>query len=98
MAKYVLSLEAQESLIAIKKYSMRNFGKQVTINYLEKIRNKMSLLAETPALGIIRDELKTGYFSRCVGSHTIYYRKKEAHIEIINVLHQTMDPLKQLHH
>jgi len=96
MARYVLSPEAQNSLNDIKKYSIKNFGIKRTKTYLQIIRKRMQELAKNPSRGIIREELKAGYHSNFVGSHTIYYRIRSSHIDIIDVLHQSMEPSKHI--
>jgi len=73
MAKYILSPEAQKSLSNIRAYSIKKFGTKRTKTYLQSIRKRMQALAENPSLGIIREDLKVGYHSNFVGSHTIYY-------------------------
>lgn len=94
MAKYILSPEAQNRLSNIKAYSNKNFGSQRTKTYLQNIRNRMQALAENPSRGIIREDLKAGYHSDFVDSHTIYYRVQPTHIDIIDVLHQSMETSK----
>lgn len=96
MEKYSLSPESQKSLNNIRAYSIKNFGTKRTKTYLQNIRKRMQLLAENPSLGIIREDLKVGYHSDFVGSHTIYYRVQPTHIEIIDVLHQSMEPSKHI--
>lgn len=96
MAKYILSPEAQNSLSNIRAYSIKKFGTERTKTYLQNIRKRMQALAENPSLGIIREDLKVGYHSDFVGSHTIYYRIKTTHIDIIDVLHQAMEPSKHI--
>ncbi|MFK5985740.1 MAG: type II toxin-antitoxin system RelE/ParE family toxin [Pseudomonadota bacterium] len=96
MAKYILSPESQKSLNHIKAYSIKNFGVKRTKTYLQSIKKQMQALAENPSLGIIREDLKVGYHSSFVGSHTIYYRVKPTHIDIIDVLHQSMEPSKHI--
>jgi len=96
MAKYILSPEAQKSLRNIRAYSIKKFGTKRTKAYLQSIRKRMQALAENPSLGIIREDLKVGYHSDFVGSHTIYYRVKTTHIDIIDVLHQAMEPSKHI--
>jgi len=96
MTKYLLSPEAQKSLSNIKAYSNKKFGPQRTKTYLQDIRNRMQALAENPSRGRIREDLKVGYHSDFVGSHTIYYRVRPTHIEIIDVLHQSMEPSKHI--
>ena len=96
MSKYILSPEAQKSLNSIRAYSIKNFGTKRTKTYLQNIRKRLQALADNPSLGIIREDLKVGYHSDFVGSHTIYYRVKATHIEIIDVLHQAMEPSKHI--
>ena len=96
MSRYVLSPAAQESLKQIHKYSLENFGKRQTVLYLKKLRDRMQYLADSPARGKIRDDIKSGYYSHFEGSHTIYYRIRDTHIDIIDVLHQSMEPVRHL--
>ena len=96
MVKYFLSTEAQKSLKNIRAYSIKNFGTTRTKTYLQSISKKLHELAENPLRGITREDLKVGYYSDIVGSHTIYYRIKPTHIDIIDVLHQSMEPSKHL--
>jgi toxin ParE1/3/4 len=92
MSKYVLSPAAQESLINIKNYSTKTFGKKRTRVYLSSLRNRMKELSVAPFIGLERDDIKKGYLSYYEGSHTIYYRITQTHIEIIDILHQSMEP------
>jgi len=93
---YKLSTEAQNSLRDIKVYSDKIFGKKRTKAYLKSIQKRMQALADYPLLGIVREELKVGYHSDFIGSHTIYYQIEPLHIGIINVLHQSIDPSKYI--
>ncbi len=96
MVEYLLSLEAQQSLKEIKSFSIRNFGEQRAKIYLGDILTRFRELAANPLLGKVRNELKEGYYSSFVGSHTIYYRTNSSLIEIIDVLHQSMEPKRHL--
>ena len=96
MATYILSPEAQYSLNQIKAYSIKNFGITRTKIYLQTIRKRLQELAENPSRGLIRDDLKVGYQSDFVSSHTIYYRVQPTHMDIIDVLHQSMEPSKHI--
>jgi len=96
MAKFILSPEAQSSLKNIRVYSTKNFGTKRTKAYLQCIRDRFNELSENPSHGILREDLKVGYYSNFVGSHTIYYRVNNTHIDIIDVLHQSMEPSKHI--
>lgn len=96
MIEYLLSPEAQQSLKEIKSFSVRNFGEQRAKTYLEQILTRFRELAANPALGKKRNELNVGYYSSFIGSHTIYYRTNSNLVEIIDVLHQSMEPTRHL--
>lgn len=96
MGKYVLSPQAQQSLKGIRAYTLENFGDKQTRRYLQQLRNRMNALADQPHLGKQRDDIKAGYHSYHEGSHMIYYRIRDTHIDIIDVLHQRMDPARHL--
>jgi toxin ParE1/3/4 len=96
MAKYILSPQAQGNLKDIRAYTLKNFGKQQTTAYLKILHKHTKDLAATPSKGKKRDEIKAGYYSSLIGSHTIYYRIADTHIEVIDVLHQSMEPMRHL--
>lgn len=96
MPKYILSPQAQASLQEIRAYSLKHFGKRQTAIYLKELHERMKDLAAAPSKGTARDEIKLGYYSSFVGSHTIYYRISDTHIDIIDVLHQRMEPTRHL--
>lgn len=54
-----------------------------------------ALLANSPTLGRLRNDIKEGYYSKEYAKHVIFYLIRTEHVEIISVLHVTMIP--QLH-
>lgn len=92
MSQYILSPAAQNRLKNIRQYSLDNFGKQQTRLYLTRIRKALRELAQSPSSGTKRDDIKQGYYSQFIGSHTIYYRIHDTHIDILDILHQKMEP------
>ncbi|WP_462268398.1 type II toxin-antitoxin system RelE/ParE family toxin [Desulfobacter sp.] len=96
MNQYILSLNAQKSLRDIKAYSFEKFGEQQTITYLKLIEKKLQMIAESPDIGRKREEIKKGYLSFLAGSHVIFYRKAKNHVDIIDILHQSMEPYRHL--
>lgn len=96
MPQYILSPNAQGSLRRIKAYSLELFGEEQTVAYLRFIEKKLQTVAENPDIGRQREEVKKGYFSFLAGSHVIFYRKTKNHIEVIDILHQGMDPYRHL--
>lgn len=92
MSKYILSPQASERLKQTSKYTLENFGENQKKKYLTMLRNTMREAAKNPEKGKDRSEIKKGYYSVRAEKHNIYYRIRETHIEIIDVLHQSMEP------
>jgi len=92
MPIYLLSPQAQKSLIQIGQYTFENFGQQQKMYYLKMLRKRMRAAAKSPYKGRERGDIKTGYYSLQAEKHHIYYRIRDTHIEIIDVLHQSMEP------
>jgi len=92
MANYLLSPQAQQSLVQISQYTLDNFGERQKKSYLKMLRDRMRAAAKNPEKGKERGDVKTGYYSVQAEKHHIYYRIRDSHIEIIDVLHQSMEP------
>ena len=96
MSRYQLSPQATKSLLQISEYTLVNFGqKQKTIK-LKMLRERMRTAAKKPEKGKDRSEIKAGYYSVQAQSHHIYYRIRGTQIEIIDVLHQSMEPTRHI--
>lgn len=96
MTQYILSPNAQKSLRKIKAYSLEQFGEEQTITYLKLIEKKLQMIAKSPDIGRKREEIKKGYLSFLAGSHVIFYRESQNHVDIIDILHQSMEPYRHL--
>ncbi len=92
MARFLLSPQAQKSLVQILVYTLENYGLSQKNQYLMMLRDRMSAAAGNPNQGKERSDIKEGYYSIKAGKHCIYYRVRDTHIEIIDVLHQSMEP------
>lgn len=96
MAKYLLSPEALKSLEQISSYTLENYGQQQKKAYLKMLRDHMRSAAKNPDTGQERNDIKQGYYSARAEKHHIYYRIRDTHIEIIDVLHQSMEPKRHI--
>ncbi len=92
MPGYITSPQAQRSLTQISVYTLDNHGRAQQKKYLTMLRNRMRKAAKQPQRGRERPDIKPGYFSIQTEKHNIYYRITDARIEIIDVLHQSMEP------
>jgi toxin ParE1/3/4 len=96
VANYVLSPEAARSIAEIDTYTAKQFGPKQAIRYLESVLDRLEFIAEDPKRGMHRPELNVDYFSYFVGSHTVYYRVVTGEVQVIDVLHQSMEPSRHL--
>jgi len=60
-------------------------------NYLDRIQHVCALIADNPAMGIERDELKVGVRSFPVESHVIFYLADKG-IVVLRVWPSVQDP------
>jgi len=91
MGSYFLSESAQNDVISIRDYTIDTWGEAQTSKYLSQLEQRLEWLAENPALGKKRDEVKNGYISFSEGRHIIFYRIAERGIEVMGIIHQSED-------
>jgi len=88
-----LTPRAAQDLRAIARYTQDIWGKAQRDTYLRAMDRRFFWLAEHPALGRSRPDVKEGYYSYAQGSHVIFYLMREGGIDIIGIPHQRMDVL-----
>ncbi len=95
MAGFYLSVSAKEDMLAIARYTQRQWGVAQRNDYLRMLDGAFHRLAEMPELGAQCDFIRPGYRKHPVGSHLIFYRLDAQHVlEVVRVLHQMMDVCK----
>ncbi|HKM96688.1 MAG TPA: type II toxin-antitoxin system RelE/ParE family toxin [Buttiauxella sp.] len=93
MAGYKLTEDAQQDLRELKGFSLQQFGKLVTREYLAGMRITMQHLANMPGMGTLESvTLHTGVWSFPYMSHMLFYKKAETGIVVIGILHQSRLP------
>lgn len=95
MAGYRLSEAAQADLRAIRRYTLEHWGAQQARQYLVELALRFEQLAATPGLGRAREELQAGIRSFTARHHNVYYRETADGIDIVRVLHPSMDNRSQ---
>ncbi len=87
---------AEANLKHIWLYSFEIWGEAQADRYLEQIEAGIRRLVENPRLGKPRENIRAGYRSIQINRHVAYYRMEGQRIEIVRVLHESMDPWKHL--
>lgn len=90
-SEFKLTPAALDDLRDIARYTQNNWGKKKRSIYLTALNNRFIWLAQNPTLGLSRDDIKSGYLSYPEGKHIIFYRKCNNWIDVLGILHQSMD-------
>ncbi|MCP4274022.1 MAG: type II toxin-antitoxin system RelE/ParE family toxin [Gammaproteobacteria bacterium] len=91
MANYKLTPAANADLKDIARYTERKWGREKRNQYLIALDSRFIWLGNNPEFGKRRDEINKGYLSYPEGRHEIFYRSVKNQIEILGILHQSMD-------
>lgn len=89
--KYVISHEATNDLKSIWLYTFEFWSQSQADRYLNLIFDEIESITQNPKIGKDFSQIRKGYFRVRVKSHFIFYRIYEQEIEVIRILHQSMD-------
>lgn len=91
--RYVFTDEAKADLIQIRRFTLKNWGQNQSVHYLQELQQTLSRLTIMPQMGICREQdLGNGIYSFPYASHTIYYTLLNERLIVMAVLHQSMVP------
>ena len=91
MTGYVLSPRAQADIDDIWKYTAEHWGDEQAARYLREIRRAIETVARNPRRGRPCDDIRAGYRKFPAGAHLIFFRLVEEHVDVVRILHQSMD-------
>ena len=96
--KFEISEKAFEDIENIWLYTMENWSSDQADRYYNLIFDEIEYIAENPLSGRNAGHIRKNYRCSLVKSHLIYYRykKQEKKVEIIRILHQSMDAEERL--
>jgi toxin ParE1/3/4 len=97
--KYKISKKAFEDIDSIWLYTMKTWSAQQADRYYNLIFDEIEYIAKYPLSGKDYDHVRKNYRCTVIKSHLIFYRYEEHQnfIEIIRILHQSMDVEKKLY-
>ena len=91
MSRFALSPLARADIDAIWDYTADRWSEEQADRYIHHLREAMETIARDPRRGRGCDQLRPGYRRYSVGAHVLFFRVATNGIEIIRVLHQSMD-------
>lgn len=80
----------------ILERSLMDFGLTLTEQYYTSLKNCLDLLASNPGMGNSADDIRSGYRRFSHRSHVIFYTHLDRDIQIIRILHKSMDTTQNL--
>ena len=89
--KYKISNEALKDLEKIWLYTKENWSAEQADRYFNLIIDEINYLTIRPESGKDYSHIRKGYYRSKVKSHYIFYRKNKKILELIRILHQSMD-------
>lgn len=96
MASYRLSPAARSDLESIWDYTVRHWGEAQAEIYTRGIQAACEALSNGTLVSRSADDIRAGYRKAAAGSHVIFFRLRSDVIEIIRILHQSMDVRRHL--
>ncbi len=96
MNQVVIRNSAKDDLKAISAYTREQWGPRKRTIYLSKIDDVIQRVAANPKTGLSRDDIRKDYRSVKAGRHVLFYRETKDGIEIMRILHESMDLLRRL--
>jgi toxin ParE1/3/4 len=95
VAFFRFSRRAIADLLSIGAYTLRTWGEDQTIRYLDDLETCCQMLAENPAVGRRCDDVHPGLHRMERGRHVLFYRPEANGILVSRILHQRMLPERQ---
>jgi toxin ParE1/3/4 len=91
VTRYVLGPRAQRDIDEIWDYSAQAWNAGQAEIYIRRIQRALVRLAEQPRLGRSCDDIRPGYRKFRTGSHFVFYRLIDDGIDVVRILHESMD-------
>lgn len=92
MATARFSRRAKADLLEIGAYTLRTWGLDQALKYLDQLEACCQTLAENPVLGRACPEIRPGLRRFGQGRHVVFYRPEAGGILVSRILHQRMLP------
>ena len=92
MAVVRFSRRAEADVLAIGNYTLRTWGRDQAISYLDELEACCQKLAEHPELGRTCEDIRPGLQRFEQGRHVVFYRQEAGGVLVSRILHQRMLP------
>ena len=86
-----LSPAAEADVDEIWDYSEERWGRPQADRYVRDLASTCAGIAEGLVSSLSVEDIRPGYRKAACGSHMIYFREDDGDIEVVRILHQSMD-------
>lgn len=91
MRNIVYSFLAENDLLEIWVYTADEWSFSQADIYLDQLNTGVTHLISNPKLGREREDLRKGYRSLLVNHHLVFYKIVGEEIQVIRILHESVD-------
>lgn len=91
MNRVTLTPRAKADLNGIWDFTVSCWGLAQAEKYIRDLWSCMEKQGNGPANAIDIDEVRQGYKKARAGSHVIFFKQTSCGIDVVRILHQTMD-------
>ena len=91
MRELVFSAHARRNLRSIFLYSLKHWGEAQADAYQMALARAFTALTDNPALGGVREDVRSDWRVLNVERHRIVYRFTDQEVIILQILHARMD-------
>ena len=91
MAGHALSPAARADIEEIRDRTVRHWGEAQAERYTRTIRDACEALGDGTLSGRSAEDIRAGYRKAAVGSHVLFHRVRADVVEIVRILHRSMD-------
>ena len=88
---YFLAERAEQDVRDIYEFGLRTFGQRQADLYFEKLHDAFDLIVSAPLLNRLRSETGLAVRAHIFWSHQIFYLIEDGEINIIRILHGSVD-------
>jgi toxin ParE1/3/4 len=92
VARVRFSRHAETDLLGIVAYSVRTWGEDQALRYVDGLEAFCRMLADNPSLGRRWDDVRRGLRRMESGQHVLLYRQEAGGILVSRILHGRMLP------
>ena len=93
---YKLSNEATQDLIDIMTYTLEEWGAPQVEIYTEQLEHRLKSTSTFPDIGRKHPMLPSHIYYIAEGKHYIFYKKTKTGIEVLRLLHHSVDFIARL--